>query len=83
MWTLNSRMIERKHTHILNVARDLCIHATLPNGSRGKCVLTTCYLANHAHTHFLKGSTPYMCLFGIPPSYENIRVLGCSSHTIL
>ena len=69
--------LERKHRHVLNVGRALRFHASLPLKFWGECVLTAAYLINRTPTKILQGKTPYECLFGIRPSYDNFRIFGC------
>ncbi|XP_057251842.1 uncharacterized protein LOC130591897, partial [Beta vulgaris subsp. vulgaris] len=69
--------VERKHRHILNVARALRFQAKLPKYFWGECVLSAVYLINKTPTPLLHGKTPYECLFGQAPSYANIRIFGC------
>ena len=71
----NGRM-ERKHRHILNVARALRFQANLPIQFWGECVLTAAYLINRTSSKLLKGKSPYEMLFHCKPSYGNIRVFG-------
>ena len=65
--------VERKHRHILNVARALQFQAHLLIEFWGECVLIAGYLIN---------GTPYDILYGQAPSYKHIRTFGylCYAH---
>nr|KYP42659.1 Copia protein [Cajanus cajan] len=68
--------VERKHRHILNVACALQFHANLPLNFWGECILVVVHLINRTPTTTNKGITPYEMLYGKPPSYEHIKVIG-------
>ncbi|KAH9656136.1 retrovirus-related pol polyprotein from transposon RE1 [Citrus sinensis] len=72
--------VERKHRHILNIARALRFQANLPLEFWGECILTTSYLINRTPTLILEGKTPYEVLFGKTPSYDNLRVFDCLAY---
>ena len=62
-------VVERKHKHLLNVARALRFHANLPLKFLGDCVLTAAYLINRLPSPLLGNLTPYQKLLGHSPSY--------------
>ncbi|KAL0326609.1 UNVERIFIED_CONTAM: Retrovirus-related Pol polyprotein from transposon RE2 [Sesamum angustifolium] len=69
---------ERKHRHLLDVARTIMTHMHVPKSYWGDAVLTACYLINRMPSTVLHGDTPYSCLFPDKPLFGIApRVFGC------
>ncbi|CAM8972042.1 unnamed protein product [Rhodiola kirilowii] len=71
-------LVERKHRHILEVARALMFEAGLPKHFWGDSVLTATHIINRLPTAVLKGKSPWEILFGEKPSLSHLRTFGCS-----
>ncbi|KAG7593962.1 GAG-pre-integrase domain [Arabidopsis thaliana x Arabidopsis arenosa] len=69
--------VERKHRHLLNVARSLLFQSDLSIKFWGESVLTAAYLINRTPTPLLDGKTPYEMLHSTPPVSAHLRVFGC------
>lgn len=65
---------ERKHRHILEVARALKFRSGLPITFGGDCVRTSVYLINKLTSQMLKGQTPDALLYGKAPNLDHFRV---------
>ncbi|CAM8988557.1 unnamed protein product [Rhodiola kirilowii] len=73
-------LVERKHRHILEIARALMFEAGLPKHFWGDSVLTATHIINRLPTPILKGKSPWEMLFGEQPHIDHLRVFGCSCY---
>ena len=73
--------VERKHRHILNVARSLMFQASLPIKFWGEAVLTAAHVINRTPTAIHHGRSPYEVLHGVKPDYNTLRVFGSACYT--
>ncbi|KAJ0539688.1 putative RNA-directed DNA polymerase [Helianthus annuus] len=70
-------IIERKHRHLLNMARALMFQGGLPPRFWSDYILTTVYLINRLPSSVLLGKSPYELMFKFKPSLMHLRNFGC------
>ncbi|KAL8129623.1 hypothetical protein V2J09_018778 [Rumex salicifolius] len=60
--------------HLVETARSLRLHASLPTRYWGVCILTATYIINLLPSAVLGCETPFTKLHGKPPPYKQLRV---------
>jgi hypothetical protein len=68
--------VERKHQHILNVARALLYQSNLPKHFWSYAVLHATYIINRICTPVLNDKSPYEMLFDTLPDLNELKVFG-------
>ena len=68
---------EQKHCHLIETARYLLNHASLPPHYWSFAFQTTIYLINWLPTHGLNMSTPHHVHFKTPANYKKLKTFGC------
>lgn len=72
-----NRVTERKHRHLLKVARALRFQGHIPIMFWGDCILTTTYIINRLPSKFLHDISPNEKFHKIAPSLSHMRTLRC------
>lgn len=69
--------VERKHRHVLEVARALMFQSGLHLSFWGESVLTAAFIINRLPSSILNNKCPYELLYNKPVDYNQIKAFGC------
>ena len=70
-------VVERKHRHILNIARAIIFQSKLPIRYWGYCVKAVVYLMNRLPSSSISNKSPYELLYSKTPTLDHLKVIGC------
>nr|GEV45611.1 integrase, catalytic core [Tanacetum cinerariifolium] len=73
-------VVERKHRHLLEIARALQFEASLPTTFWRECILMATYIVNRLPSKRINDKTSYEVLFEQKPEYDHMRVFGCMAY---
>ncbi|KAG8495219.1 hypothetical protein CXB51_012817 [Gossypium anomalum] len=68
---------ERKHRHLLEVARSLKFQSNMPSKFWGECVLAACFIINRLPTPLLSWKSPFEVFYKKLPDLSCLKVFGC------
>ncbi|MCO5564348.1 hypothetical protein L7F22_018008 [Adiantum nelumboides] len=72
-------VVERKNRTIMEMARAMLAHASLPRSYWAEACNTAVYIQNRSPTHALQDMTPFQAYYGRKPTVSHFRVFGCSA----
>ncbi|MCO5575128.1 hypothetical protein L7F22_028925 [Adiantum nelumboides] len=72
-------VVERKNRTIMEMARAMLAHASLPRSYWAEACNTAVYIQMRSPTHALQDMTPFQAYYGRKPTVSHFRVFGCSA----
>ncbi|MCO5550055.1 hypothetical protein L7F22_003534 [Adiantum nelumboides] len=72
-------VVERKNRTIMEMARAMLAHASLPRSYWAEACNTAVYIQNRSPTHALQDMTPFQAYYGRKPRVSHFRIFGCSA----
>lgn len=72
-----NRMVERRHKHVLEVARTLRYQGSISLQLWGDCMTVAVYLISRLPSSVLAGRSPYEVFHKRLPSLAHLRTIGC------
>ncbi|KAL0356152.1 UNVERIFIED_CONTAM: putative mitochondrial protein [Sesamum radiatum] len=70
-------VVERKHRHLLQVARAIMFESGLPRIFWADSILVATHIINKLPSSKLNWKTPFELLYKSPPSYACLKTFGC------
>jgi len=71
-------VVERKHRHIVEIARSLLLYASVPGEFFGKAILTDVNLINTISSFHISGFSPFEKLYGFVLENSSFGVFSCT-----
>ena len=75
--TSTERVVERRNRTLMEMARSLLKHMSMPNYLWGEAIRHATYLINRVATRVLNDQTPYEMLRSKKPNISHLKVFGC------
>lgn len=70
-------VVERRNRTLMEMARSIMKHMSVPNRLWGEAIKHSTYLLNRIATRAIKDRTPYEVYHGRKPNVGHLRVFGC------
>ncbi|KAL0412449.1 UNVERIFIED_CONTAM: Retrovirus-related Pol polyprotein from transposon RE2 [Sesamum radiatum] len=70
-------VVERKHKHLLQIARALMFQSAVPSKFWTEALLTAAFIINRLPTSVLQWKSPYEVLYSKAVDYSILKIFGC------